>query len=294
MEAVASIVVAESILALTPIVIKTTTLDPSTTIWTRILSSSVFGYLLKGSAPDSGTFFTSPSMLLGYTNLLHIATSYESFRNLPAGHAMSILYTYPMWNIVLASVFRNEQISLRAYGCIAAASVGSVLINLDPIISVSEKKSNTTWGGCMALLMTLTESIMFTIIKSVGWTNPAHIVWITNSWASVWMFIVQFFGEIVDPYMTFSIDSKISMDSSMWETILVTMFHSVSLFSGYWLRNYAITRLSTTTFSILSYSGLLAAYLFGIVFVKEIPGWMSILGAATILVSSVYLLINPT
>jgi drug/metabolite transporter (DMT)-like permease len=104
------------------------------------------------------------------------------------------------------------------------------------------------------------------------------------------MIVVQFFGEIVDPHMT----SSFSIATFSWEAILMTMFHSVSLFSGYWLRNYAITRLSTTTFSILSYSGLLAAYLFGIVFVKETPGWMSVLGAATILVSGVYLLINPT
>jgi drug/metabolite transporter (DMT)-like permease len=195
-----------------------------------------------------------------------------------------------MWNIILSSIFRNEQISARAFSCIFAASAGSVLINLDPTISVSDKKSDNSWGLLMALIMTLTESIMFTIIKSVGWTDPAQIVWITNSWASVWMIVVQFFGEIVDPHMT----SSFSIATFSWEAILMTMFHSVSLFSGYWLRNYAITRLSTTTFSILSYSGLLAAYLFGIVFVKETPGWMSVLGAATILVSGVYLLINPT
>jgi drug/metabolite transporter (DMT)-like permease len=63
----------------------------------------------------------------------------------------------------------------------------------------------------------------------------------------------------------------------------LTMFHSVTMFSGYWLRFFAIPRLSVVTYSILSYAGLLAAYLFGLLFLGERPGWTSLVGAGLIL-----------
>ena len=96
----AAIVSAESILALTPIAIKKSPLDPVSAIWSRILSSAVLAYALTSDR----TLTTSElggAAVLGYTNLLHIASSYEAFRNLPAGQAMSIFYTYPLWNLVL-------------------------------------------------------------------------------------------------------------------------------------------------------------------------------------------------
>jgi drug/metabolite transporter (DMT)-like permease len=64
--------------------------------------------------------------------------------------------------------------------------------------------------------------------------------------------------------------------------LALTAFHAVTMFSGYWLRFYAVPRLSTVTYSILSYAGLLASYLFGYLFMKEQPGWMTLLGTLII------------
>ena len=66
------------------------------------------------------------------------------------------------------------------------------------------------------------------------------------------------------------------------------------MFSGYWLRFYAVPRLSVVTYSILSYAGLIAAYLFGLLFMGERPGWMSLIGAVMILVSGVLLQVAET
>jgi drug/metabolite transporter (DMT)-like permease len=65
------------------------------------------------------------------------------------------------------------------------------------------------------------------------------------------------------------------------------------MFSGYWLRFYAVPRLSTVTYSILSYAGLLASYLFGLAFLGEKPGWMSLVGAALIVAGGVLLQTLP-
>jgi len=77
-----------------------------------------------------------------------------------------------------------------------------------------------------------------------------------------------------------------------WDALWLTAFHSVTMFSGYWLRFYAVPRLSVVTYSILSYAGLLASYLFGLFFLGERPGWKSLIGAVMILISGILLNTN--
>ena len=66
------------------------------------------------------------------------------------------------------------------------------------------------------------------------------------------------------------------------------------MFSGYWLRFFAVPRLSVVTYSILSYAGLMASYLFGMLFLGERPGWLSLLGAVLIVASGVLLQTLPS
>jgi len=276
----AAIVSAESILALTPIVIKKTPLDPTSAIWSRILSSAVLGYGLTSDRtllPKEWAGATA----LGYTNLLHVASSYESFRHLPAGQAMSLLYTYPLWNLVLNHLLNGEVIERREYGYMGLATVGAVLLNMDPGIAAPTalgREVNPRWGVFMGIIMALTESGMHAILKGLNWLDPAKSVWVVNTSASVWFGLALFVQELIqngkhDPVLE---------SGSWWDAVLLTAFHSVTLFSGYWLRFYAVPRLSTVTYSFFSYAGLFASYLYGLVFMGERPGWMSLLGALVI------------
>ena len=220
---------------------------------------------------------------LGALNLAHIASSYESFRHLPAGQAMSLLYTYPLWNLILGAVVRMEAIPSQTYFWMAMATAGSVLLNVDPGRTATPAtpsiKPDKVWGVGMGLLMALTESGMFTVTKMLGWTDAAKSVWILNASAGAWLAIATLLGLVEVPSWG-SKGSNITV-----EMAALTVFHAFVLFSGYWLRFYAIPRLSTVTYSILSYSGLLAAYFYGLIFMGERPGWISVAGAAAIVLS---------
>lgn len=289
----AALVGAESILALTPVAIKLTMLDPVSQIWSRVLSSAALGYAVAGAgdrAVDRDQW--GGAAALGYANLLHVASSYESFRNLPAGQAMSLLYTYPLWNLVFNSVFDNVPISAREYGLMAVAAVGSVVLNMDPgkaAPSPLGRKASQPWGIAMGLVMALTESAMHVLLRILGWKNPAKSVWVVNGGAALWLGLFQgiqalWRGDTAD----------IGLQSGTWtDAALLTAFHSITMFSGYWLRFYAVPRLSVVTYSILSYAGLLASYLFGMFFLGERPGWMSVVGAVMILVSGILLQLRP-
>ena len=286
-----SLVAAESILALTPIAIKKTPLGHNAAIWSRVLSSGALGYLFskdrhihKGEAAGS--------VGLGLTNLLHIASSYESFRHLPAGQAMSLLYTYPMWILVFDSLFGSKSIVARDYLYIGLAAVGSLFLNADPGTAAPSplvQKPDSRWGIAMGLLMAVTEAGMHTILRGLGWTDPAKSVWVVNGSAAGWMAV----ATAAQTVLTGEKFDDFGLQSGTWlDALWLTAFHSLTMFSGYWMRFYAVPRLSVVTYSILSYAGLLASYLFGLFFLGERPGWKSLIGAAMILISGILLNIN--
>jgi drug/metabolite transporter (DMT)-like permease len=286
-----SLVAAESILALTPVAIKKTPLDPISAIWSRTLSSAALGYLLAGDRSLISAKEWTAGVALGHANLLHIASSYESFRNLPAGQAMSLLYTYPLWNLVLNATLGDESFTVREYGLMALAAVGSVLLNQDPghaVAPVSGGKPRYWWGVSMGLVMALTESAMHFILRQLGWRDAAKSVWVVNGSASVWLGAAQLFQELL-----FDGKGGPHIKGSLWDATLLTAFHSVTMFSGYWLRFFAVPRLSVVTYSILSYAGLLAAYIYGLFILGERPGWMSIVGALLILASGIFIELGP-
>lgn len=291
MAAAAALVGAESILALTPVVIKKTPLDPISAIWSRILSSATLGYLITGDRDLKRHEWVGGGML-GYFNLLHVATSYESFRHLPAGQAMSLLYTYPMWNLVLGSIFGGESIKPKEWRYMGLALIGSLFLNMGPGApseAAMVKKPVPWWGILMGLVMAITESAMHTTLKKLNWRDPAKSVWVVNSSASVWLAGFLGLQSIVSNVGGLAPPKIVESGSTWWDVGALTAFHSISMFSGYWLRFFAVPRLSVVTYSILSYAGLLAAYLFGFLFLGERPGWMSLLGAAMILVAGLLL-----
>jgi hypothetical protein len=276
----AALVTAESILALTPVIIKKTPLDPLSAIWSRLLSSAVLGYGLAGDR-RIGAREIGGSLALGYTNLIHVASSYESFRHLPAGQAMSILYTYPLWNLLFVAYFNNEKITGREYSLVGIAAIGSILLNMNPgtatpAVAGANGKVNPVWGVFMALLMALTESGMHTILRIMKWADPAKAVWIVNTSASLWLG-----GAMAVQQLVFGVEQQ-AWTGTWWDQLLLTGFNSLSIFTGYWLRYYAVPRLSSSVYSMLSYAGLLASYLFGLAFLGEVPGWQSVLGALII------------
>ena len=286
-----ALVGAESILALTPIAIKKTPVDHLSAIWSRILTASVIGYTVAEektiSMSEGGAY-----SVLGYTNLLHISSSYEAFRNLPAGQAMSILYTYPLWILLFNSKINGEPFEFKDYGYISLATLGAILLNYNPgeaVKAVSDEgKPHQGWGLFTATFAAITEAMMHVILKRLGWTDPGKSVWVVSSSAGLWLLAALGLYSIGsgDPYP--------KVTGSVKDFWYLTGFHGFSTFAGYYLRFFAVPRLSTITYSVLSFSGLLASYVYGVLFLGEVPGLVSLLGAALILYSGVYLTLSTS
>ena len=284
-----ALVAAESLLALTPIIVKKTAVDHLTAIWSRMLTAGVVGYSVSAEK-ELASGELGLAGLLGYVNLLHISSSYEGFRNLPAGQAMSIFYTYPLWILILNNVFNKEEFTQVDYGCIGLATAGSALLNYNPgkTLTAASKDSeppNAAWGIFNMIAAAVTEAGMHVILKHLGWIDAGKSVWVVSGFSSAWLLgflILQgLFGFAYPP-----------IQGSLADIGYLTLFHGLSTFAGYYLRFFAVPRLSTVTYSLLSYSGLLASYIFGLLFLGERPGIVSLAGGLLILASGVYLVMN--
>ena len=72
----------------------------------------------------------------------------------------------------------------------------------------------------------------------------------------------------------------VSTESSVW--IPLILFNIVIGFVGYALRFFSIPRLPTAFYSILTFIGVAAGYMWGLIYAKEIPTAGALTGAALI------------
>jgi drug/metabolite transporter (DMT)-like permease len=66
----------------------------------------------------------------------------------------------------------------------------------------------------------------------------------------------------------------------------IALFNALVGFTGYALRFYLIPRVSTLTFSVLSFFGVVSAYGLGWLFQGEVPNLTQLMGAVAIIVAN--------
>jgi drug/metabolite transporter (DMT)-like permease len=131
--------------------------------------------------------------------------------------------------------------------------------------------------------------VTHTLLKALDWKDAAKSVWVTNGGAAALLA-----GILGVQYLVTGGDGGPTIQGSVTDAIWLTAFHSFAMFSGYWLRFFAIPRLPTVLYSILNYAGLLAAYIYGLTFLGETPSLLSLLGAGLILAAGVLLQLGPS
>ena len=270
MDTNSSIVIgSEIVLALYPILIK---LVP-TNLWTQLLARFLVYSVLAGFLADWSnireTWLTasgaSTSLLFGSLTLVHVFLSYFAFARLPAGEAMSLFYTYPVWNLLGATLLFGESFSPLAFGLI--------LISLVGVYFVTKKKESDKnpldWQGILAGLgAALTESMMYFVIRTKS-PNPFYS-------------ILQLYPGGLVPLLAgiFLQKAPISMEGSVWLPLI--LFNALVGFAGYALRFYAIPKVTTIVFSLLSFFGVIASFGWGYLFAQETATSSALLGALLI------------
>lgn len=265
----------EFILSTYPILIKKVEVSLFLQTGFRTFTFTVLA-ILAALLTGNPLFGTSAEILkTGVLNLVHIGSSYSAFASLPAGNAMALFYTYPVWNVIASSFVFEETIPIKSWLWTGVALLGALLI------ASPSTQSWSTWGIAMALLAALTETGIYLWFRrrnkdaNQPWTDMGTMY---GGSSILWLLLIPFFF------------TKSTFQTSASGATTMVLFNALVGFVGYALRFFTIPNISTVIFSSLSFVGVIAAYLFGWFFVGEIPSLLQGLGAALIVGANIVLL----
>lgn len=277
------ILTSELALASYPILIKSV----PTNLWTQIVSRmAIYGGLafmiLLGDRKQLVS--VAPASLAGggLLNLLHIATSYKAFSDLPAGNALAIFYAYPVWNLLGAWLILGETIPVALMPWVLLAIVGMLMIanpNFEGIFTMDKP-----FATLCAVLSGVTESAIYFFFKLMGKQEGTFKgMFELYGGSFLWMLPAIVGSSLGVP--------KLPTIDFSWKTwVPLILFNVFVGFTGYAMRFTAIPMVNTIIFSTLNFVGIVAGYLFGYLFQGEKPSWMALGGASAIMVANAVLL----
>ena len=263
----------EVALALYPILIKTVPVNLATQLVARFLVYVSLAFFLSTPSDLVGTWLTfgaaSQSMLYGLLTLVHIAVSYYSFANLPTGTAMSLFYTYPVWNLLGAHLLFGETFSVFNIFLVFIALFGVYLVSLHTKDEDDDGKKQIRLQGVVAALMAaVTESLIYLIVRVKSPSPSFSILQLYPGGLLLLLAGLLYTGESID------------LSWAHWKPLL--LFNALIGFVGYFLRFYSIPRVDTLVFTLLSFIGVIASYIWGFGFLNEVPTSMGVLGSLLI------------
>ena len=265
----------EVILSAYPILIKKVDASLPAQTFFRMATFTVMAIvsaLVSGTPILQGTTLQNVIMP-GLLNLIHVGSSYTAFDALPAGNAMALFYTYPVWNMLGAAWAFKESIPSSSIPWIGLAVLGAILL-------AQPTGEWTMWGVLAALLAAITETGIYLWFRK----EP-------EAPDQPWTTMARMYGGsllLLLPLLLLGLLSFGKLQGSATSTML--LFNIFVGFVGYALRFYTIPHVSTVTFSSISFFGIVAAYALGWLFVGEVPSTVQGIGAVCITIANLFLL----
>ncbi len=303
-------VVAESLLSLYPVFVKKIGLNIPTQLWTRLLAYVIISafFINKTFVLQSLTSYNA--IILALVNLSHIYFSYMGFKYLDSGVSFTIFNTYPFMILLMSNVPWNNAYLLALAGFAIFAYENYIhsgeVENLQKEEEIQhvkngkkkDEKNNDTWhnpfifGVIMILLSAFTEALIYFLVKRVKTTNNWDHVFISYFLGalimSIYMGYTYYFNkEVSHVKEDFEIQKEVTINNRI---IIALLLNGILGAFGYYFRFYAAYRLDSQIYAILSYIGIIMAYVYGIVLNNEKLSIYKIIGTLFIIVANYMIL----
>jgi drug/metabolite transporter (DMT)-like permease len=268
-----SVLYSELVLSLYPILIKVIQTNMYTQLLSRFIVFPILAFL--GATLYNQPLWDSTSdwlsaILMNVINMVHIGASYVAFRDLPAGTAISLLYTYPIFNLLAGALLFGESVSLLSVALILIAFVGTYLIATS---HQEKKKEDNTYhkGVLMGLLAAFTEMCFFIFVR---YNKKAQ--------QSPFYAISQLYPFGLLALIGYGIFNTNIVDTSAINWTELIGFNALFGFTGHLARFYGISNIPTILFALLSFIGVVGGYVWGLLFTNDKPTWQAIIGGGCI------------
>lgn len=297
--ATAATLTAEVALSLHPILLKQVSTNLPTQLLARLGIYSVLSGSLASSKEITEVYGSIPSTLkyigFGLMNLIHISSSYISYKNLPAGSALALFYTYPFMNILASSLFLGEKMDWKTLPFMILAFVGVLMIakasheeeGMEDLETSETKKDtektpkekhNIMLGVTMSLISAFTETLIFMVAKTASAET-----------STPWGPILKLYPGALAGLLAWVVGTGQSFDFSSKTWVPLILFNMFVGFLGYALRFFSIPLLKTSVYSLLTFVGVASGYAWGLLYAKEIPSLLALGGAGLITGSLAFL-----
>ena len=268
-----SVLYSELVLSLYPILIKVVNTNMYTQLLSRFIVFPILAFLgaILYNQPlwDSTSDWLS-AFIMNVINIVHIGASYIAFKDLPAGTAISLLYMYPIFNVLAGALLFGESISLLSMALILIACVGTYLIATS---HEEDKKKDETYhkGVLMGILAALTEMCVFIFVR----TNK-------KAQQSPFYAISQLYPFGLLALVGYGLFHTNIVDTSPIHWLYLLGFNALLGFTGHIARFYGISNVPTIVFALLSFVGVMGGYVWGLLFTDDKPTVQAVLGGGCI------------
>lgn len=287
------VVYSEIILSLYPILIKTVQTNLFTQYFFRFLTFPFLALCFGGFTElyeAWGTWdATVQSIIGGILNIAHIGVSYYAFANLLPGIAVSLFYLYPIFNILAGSIIFGENIHYYIVPILFLAFAGTILLTIEAGKEVNNSKVDTmttyatVTGIVAAILAAVTETMIYVFVRMYPTKTPFFAI---QKLYPLGLFVFAILAGN-------SADLGNKLDLSINTVLKLLGFNAILGFTGYVSRFYSMSKLSSTVFSVLSYIGVIASFIWGSIFLGKHPTVGGLSGGLMIATAIYLLRISP-
>ena len=281
-------IISESLLSLYPIFVKFINIPIILQIWSRFITYSCISLFFINWKYIFSNIFSKNGLLLSLITIIHVYVSYRGFQLLESGTSYVIFYTYPLFILLFAGKKVNIlTIGLILLGVYLLSQNSNKKEEIEESFAIFKKNDEKEYfwqeGVIMILLAAITEAFIYFLVLNLK---------TENNWNHI--FISYFFGAFaISAYYLFklskkdlnisSIDLKVNNNSNITVYVSLLINAIIGLF-GYVLRFYAIGKLDTKVYAMLSYLGIIMAYVYGVIFNKDVITVQKIIGTLLILI----------
>lgn len=286
--------ISESLLSLYPVFVKKISLPIDLQLFTRLITYVLISLFFINYSWVATNIFSSSAIILCFVNLIHIYSSYDGFLNLDSGVAFSIFNIYPLLILLLSGMTWRIEFFYSI--------IGLILFIIANFYNQNNNKQSTNinfmYGFWMMIISAITEAIIYFVVKNVKTDNNWNQLFVAYFFgailSSLWIFNVYWLENTDDKINTENTDNKNNTDDKNKFNIgligLALLINGIIGAIGYWLRFYSVYRLDPTLYSILSFFGIIMAYIYGILINNESIDWLKITGSILIIISNLLIL----
>lgn len=204
------------------------------------------------------------------------ATFFLSLRVMPLADATAIVFTSPIWTVILSFLFLRERPKPAVLVSIVLASAGVLLILRPNVLAFG-------WEATLPLIAALAMACLFILNRRVGGLAPVIVMqFVVAVMALPILFTLALLGHV-------SGDPAQQVTMPDWSVVLRCFIVAVTATLGHWCIFRATELASAATIAPMTYVQLLVAVIAGAVLFGDFPTWTMAAGAALIISGGLWL-----